>query len=176
MLNFEQFEQYVNLIRKSAHFYANKWNIDYEQQEAQGFLIYCQCLENYDVEKSKFSTHLSWELKRLNDFSKTYLRQQGNLIEDYFAQPTDPDLSVVDIIPAYDENPTLADLLKEALNNLSSEAYVMFKWILSRSWEQKGKLKPSITLAMNTFHLSREQTTILWNEIGNFYRSNLCTL
>lgn len=175
-MNKGQFEQYVNLIRKSAHFYANKWNIDYEEVESQGFLIYCQCLENYDVTQSKFSTHLSWELKRLNDFCKTYLRQRGNLIEDYFAQPTENDLSVVDIIPAYDENPTLTDLLKEAVKNLSHEAYLMFEWILGRTWETKGKLKPSITLAMNTFHYTREQTTKFWNEIGNFYHSNLCAL
>lgn len=170
-----QFEQYVNLIRKSAHFYANKWNIDYEEVEAQGFLIYCQCLENYDVEQSKFSTHLSWELKRLNDFCKTYLRQQGNLIEDYF-KVDEPDVSPIDIIPARNEYATLSELLKIGFKYLSSEAYKMFEWILCRTWEQKGRLKPSITLAMNTFHYSREQATSLWNEIGNFYCNNLHAL
>ena len=170
-----QFEQYVNLIRKSAHFYASKYRIDYEEVEAQGFLIYCQCLRDYDITQSTFSTHLSWELKRLNDFCKTYLRQQGNLIEDYF-KADEPDVSPIDIIPARNENITLAELLETGLKYLSSEAYKMFEWILGRTWEQKGRLKPSITLAMNTFHYSREQATSLWNEIGNFYRNNLCAL
>lgn len=171
-----QFEKYVNLIRKSAHFYASKWNIDYEEVEAQGFLIYCQCIEDYDVTQSKFSTHLSWELKRLNDFCKTYLRQQGDLIDDYYFNPDDRNLSPIDIIPARNENITLAELLEIGSKYLSSEAYKLFNWILGRTWEQKGRLKPSITLAMNTFYYSREQATSLWNEIGNFYRNNLCAL
>ena len=172
-----QFEQYVNLIRKSAHFYANKYNIDYEEIESQGFLIYCQCLENYDVTQSKFSTHLSWELKRLNDFCKTYLRQQGMLMEDEFKPYcADESESVYENIPAKSENISLTEILQIALKQLSKEAYSMLEWILGRSWETKGKLKPSITLAMNTFHLSREQTTSLWNEIGNFYHFNLCAL
>ena len=106
-----QFENYVNLIRKSAHFYANKHNIDYEEVEAQGFLIYCQCIKDYDISKSTFSTHLSWELKRLNDFCKTYKRQQGVLIEDYYNSSfnkNDERLEVVDLIPARNENPTLS--------------------------------------------------------------------
>lgn len=172
-----QFEQYVNLIRKSAHFYANKYNIEYEELEAQGFLIYCQCLENYDVSQSKFSTHLSWELKRLNDFCKTYLRQQGMLMEDEFkSYCADESEFVYEKIPAKYEHISLAEILEIGFNQLSKDAYSILEWILGRSWETKGKLKPSITLAMNTFHLSREQAISLWNEIGNFYHFNLCAL
>ena len=172
-----QFEQYVNLIRKSAHFYASKYDIDYDEIESQGFLIYCQCLENYDISQSQFSTHLSWELKRLNDFCKTYKRQQGMLIEDEFKSfNTDEDEFVCEKIPARSDNISLAEILQIAFKQLSKEAYPIFEWILGRTWETKGKLKPSITLAMNQFNLSREQTKILWNEIGNFYHSNLCAL
>lgn len=172
-----QFEQYVNLIRKSAHFYANKYGIDYDEVESQGFLIYCQCLETYEVSQSKFSTHLSWELKRLNDFCKTYLRQQGLFMEDEFkSYCNDKNESVYERIPARSENTSLSEILQIAFKQLSKEAYSIFEWILGRTWETKGKLKPSITLAMSTFHLSREQTTILWNEIGNFYHSDLSTL
>ena len=167
-----QFEQYVNLIRKSAHFYASKWNIDYEEIESQGFLIYCQCIKDYDITQSKFSTHLSWELKRLNDYCKTYLRQQGKFIEDYF-KTDDPELSPIDIIPAKNENVSLPEILEYAVKYLSSEAYKLLDWILGRTWEQKGRLKPSIALAMNTFNYSREQATSLWNEVGDFYHNNL---
>lgn len=170
-----QFEQYVNLIRKSAHFYANKYSIDYEEVESQGFLIYCQCLKDYDASQSKFSTHLSWELKRLNDFCKTYLRQQGCLIDDYF-NVNDPQLNPVDILPARYENITLPEILQYSVSYLSAEAYKLLAWILGRTWEQKGRLKPSITLAMNTFHYTREQAVSLWDEVGNFYHNNLCAL
>lgn len=168
-----QFERYVNLIRKSAHFYAKKWNVDYEEIESQGFLIYCQCLKDYDISQSKFSTHLTWELKRLNDYCKTYLRQQGKFIEDYF-KTDDPELSPTDIIPAKAENASLSEILEYAVKYLSSDAYKLLDWILGRTWEQKGRLKPSITLAMNTFHYSRGQATSLWNEVGDFYYNNLC--
>ena len=172
-----QFEQYVNLIRKSAHFYAKKYNIDYDEIESQGFLIYCQCLEDYDVSQSKFSTHLSWELKRLNDFCKTYLRQQGMLMEDEFKSfNTDEDEFVCEKIPAKSENISLAEILEIGFKELSKEAYSMLEWILGRTWETKGKLKPSITLAMNQFHYTRLQAETIWNEIGNFYHSNLCAL
>lgn len=171
-----QFERYVNLIRKQAHFYAKRYGIEYEEVEAQGFLIYCQCLENYDVSRSEFSTHLSWELKRLNDFCKTYLRQRGNLIEDYFAQSADPDLSVIDIIPSYGDNPTLSDLLAEGFKNLSSKAYRIFEWILSRDWERKGRRRPSVTTVADVFHCTRKEAVKFWNEIGDFYRSNLCAV
>jgi hypothetical protein len=170
-----QFDKYVNLIRKSAHFYARRWNIDYKEVESQGFLIYCQCLENYDVSQSKFSTHLSWELKRLNDYCRTYYRQQGELIDDYF-NVNDPKLNPIDILPARYENVTLSDILQYSVNYLSAEAYKLLYWILGRTWEQKGRLKPSITLAMSTFNYTKEQATILWNEVGNFYRNNLYAL
>lgn len=170
-----QFEQYVNMIRKSANFYAKKWNIDYDEVEAQGFLIYCQCLKDFDISKSSFSTYLSWELKRLNDFCKTYLRQRGLLIEDNF-KAYDPELTPTDNIPARCENITLCEILEYSKEYLSNKAYNLLDWILGRTWEQKGRLKPSISLVMNIFHYSREQATNLWNEVGEFYRKNLCTL
>lgn len=172
-----QFEKYVNLIRKSAHFYSNKWDIDYEEVEAQGFLLYCECIDTFDFSKSGFSTYLTWQLKRLNDFCKTYKRQQGELIEDYFRTDNNSEIdSICDAIPATSENITLKELLEIGLSNLSKEAYSMFEWILGRTWETKGKLKPSISLAMKTFNYSRLQAETIWNEIGNFYKTTLYAL
>ena len=53
-----QFEKYVDLIRNRAWEYHEKTGVDYEELESQGFLIYCECLERYDISKSGFSTYL----------------------------------------------------------------------------------------------------------------------
>ena len=173
-----QFEKYVNLVQKSAHFYSKKWGIDYEEVEAQAYLLYCESVDTFDFKKSGFSTYLTWQLKRLNDFCKTYRRQQGVLIEDWFkpSNMEDEESSIYELIPARSNNMSLAELLEIGLHSLSKEAYSMFKWILNRTWETKGKLKPSISLAMRTFNYSRIQAETIWNEIGNLYNTTLYAL
>ena len=172
-----QFEKYLSLIRKSAHFYAKKWNIDYEEVEAQGFLIYCESIDTFDFNKSRFSTYLTWQLKRLNDFCRTYRRQRGDLIEDYFRNNDNSEIdSICGSIPANSENITMAEILEIAIDYLSKEAYSMLKWILGRNWEMKGRLKPSIPLAMRKFNCTRKQVEKIWNEIGVFYNTTLLSL
>lgn len=172
-----QFEKHLNLIRKSAHFYATKWNIDYDEVEAQGFLIYCESIDTFDLSKGRFSTHLTWQLKRLNDFCRTYKRQKGELIEDYFRNNDNSEMdSICDSIPANSENITMMEILEIAIDYLSKEAYSMLKWILGRNWEMKGRLKPSIPLAMSKFNYTRKQAEKIWNEIGVFYNTTLLSL
>lgn len=174
-----QFEKYVNLIRKSAYFYSKRYGIEYDEVESQGYLIYCECLNNYDIAKGNFSTYLTWQLKELNHWCKVYLKQKGNLIEDYYGKnlKTDDVFSVTEMIPARrDDNPTLNDLLNLALNNLSERAYEVFKWILSWTWVKKGRMKPMLSTVVETFHCTRDEAKELWNEIGNFYRVSCVSL
>lgn len=160
-----EFEKYVNCVRKSAHHYADKYRMDYEDLEAEGFKIYLEALESYQPEKSSFITHLTWELKRLNYYcikEKSY-SQPLQSIEDC--------KQVERISDSRMDNPTLEDILDFARKSLSRTAYRILDWILSRSWERKNVLKPTINLAVQNFGMKREQVIPYWNEIKSFYQN-----
>lgn len=160
-----EFEKYVNCVRKSAHYYADKYRMDYEDLEAEGFKIYLEALESYQPEKSSFITHLTWELKRLNYYcikEKSY-SQPLQSIEDC--------KQVERISDSRMDNPTLEYILDFARKSLSRTAYRILDWILSRSWERKNVLKPTINLAVQNFGMKREQVIPYWNEIKSFYQN-----
>ena len=160
-----EFEKYVNCIRKSAHYYADKYKMDYEDLEAEGFKIYLEALESYQPEKSSFITHLTWELKRLNYYCvKEKLHSQPlQSIEDC--------KQVERISDSRMDNPTLENILDSAKKSLSRTAYIILDWILGRSWERKNVLKPTINLAVQNFGMKREQVIPYWNEIKSFYQN-----
>lgn len=163
------FEKYVDLIRKRAHEYSKKHNIDYSEMESQGFLIYCECLEKYDPDKAKFTTYLYIQLNRLNDFAKTYKRQKGLYLQDYF----NPEHEVEDyeermISKDYDL-PKLKDFLNEAKEELSSDAFNLLLWILKREWQEKNRKIPTITMAVKYFNTTRQKIQEVWEECRNFW-------
>lgn len=156
-----QFEKYVDLIRNRAWEYHKKTGVDYEELESQGFLIYCECLEKYDVSKSGFSTYLYIQLNRLGDFSKTYIRQKGVLIDD---------ADTSDLINK-EESVTQEDLLKFAKDNLSLDAYSLIYWIIKRTWDNFHRNKPSIKLMCEKLNWERERVIRAFNECKQFWNT-----
>lgn len=168
-----QFEKYVNLIRKRAHEYSEKYNIDYSEMESQGFLIYCECLEKYDADKAKFCTYLYIQLNRLNDYAKTYNRQRGDLIQDYFKnqiqdQEENSDAEQEIISRNYD-SPQVFDFLKEAEKELSEDAFRLLVWIIKREWEEKNRRTPTISMATKHFNRTRQKIEEIWEECRLFW-------
>ena len=165
------FEKYANLIRKRAHEYSKKYGVDYSELESQGYLIYCECLEKYDVSKSSFSTYLYIQLNRLGDYIKTYQRQQGILIQDYYANNADYDIDndYEKMLPAREFSPAVVDFLNEAQEFLSESAYNLLNWIVGRSWEGKNKRKPTILMAVKYFNIPKQAVEELWEECRNFW-------
>lgn len=158
------FEKYVNCIRKYANYYSSHYNIEYDEVEAQGYLIYCECLESYDVTKgAKFITHLTIELKRLKDYCES-LNKHGK----YSSMSIDDEDSYDGFVSR--EFYTMYDILEASDGVISSVAQDVLKWILERSWEKKGRAKPTISNACEIFHMSPSKMKRIWNEIGNFYR------
>jgi len=168
------FEKYADLIRKRAHEYSEKTGVDYKELESQGFLIYCECLQKFDISKSSFCTYLYIQLNRLGDYAKTYIRQQGVLIQDYYCN-SNLDYSInkknnyEQMIVARQISPTVFNLLNEAKQILSDNAYNLMEWIVSRVWERKNKRKPTIQMAMRYFNLSKQAVEKMWEECGNFW-------
>jgi len=171
----ELFEKYVNLIRKRAHKYSKLYGVDYYELESQGFLIFCECVENYDVSKSaSFCTYLYIQLNRLNDYVKTYNRQKGYLMQDlYTAKECDEnDEDCYELtLPAREVSPAVLDLLNEAQESLSEAAYELIVWIVGRTWERKNKKTPTISMAVKYFRSPRATIEKLWGECGNFWNS-----
>ena len=168
-----QFEKYVDLIRKRAHEYSEKYNIDYSEMESQGFLIYCNCLEKYDPEKAKFTTYLYIQLNRLNDFARTYNRQRGDLIQDYYKnqiQDQEESSNIEEEIVSKNYNlPKVLDFLKEAKQELSEDAFKLIVWIIKREWEEKNRRIPTISMATKHFNRSRQKIEEIWEECRNFW-------
>lgn len=168
-----QFEKYVDLIRKRAHEYSEKYNIDYSEMESQGFLIYCECLEKYDPEKAKFTTYLYIQLNRLNDFARTYNRQRGDLIQDYYKNQIqdqeENSNAEEEIISRNYDLPKVLDFLKEAEQELSEDAFKLIVWIIKREWEEKNRRTPTISMATKHFNRSRQKIEEIWEECRNFW-------
>lgn len=178
-----KFEDYVMMIRKMAHKFSNKYNVPYDEVEAQGFLIYSECVKTFDMSKGSFSTHLFTNLKKLNDYGQTYNRQKGVLLEDInnydFRKSNNlvkikskeiENKSTYDI--CLDYNPiTLVDLLQYSKEYLSNEAYKLFKWILERSWDDFIHTKPTVKMAMEKFKTTRKRIDVLWEECSNFWNN-----
>lgn len=157
-----QFETYVNAIRKCAHHYADIYNIDYDELEAQGYLIYCEALKSYDPSKSKFITHLMSELRGLGNYARSLYKH-----EKYgaYSLDTTPVEFESDALPSLDE------ILELGNSSLSKMAYEVFEWILKRSWEKVGRSKPTLTNVCDQFNLTKTVAERVWKEIRDFYRT-----
>lgn len=165
------FEKYVNLIRSRVHYFSTKYGFDYDELESQGFLIYCECLEKYDVGKSKFTTYLYIQLNRLKDYILTYRRQQGENLQDYLSNDVDVEgKDLVELLPSRELSPTMQDLLDDAKETLSENAYNILIWILNREWEEKqSKRTPTISMARRYFNLSKKIIDQAWDECKTFW-------
>lgn len=165
-----QFEKYVNLIRKRAHEFSDFYNIDYYEMESQGFLIYCECLEKYSPDKAKFTTYLYIQLGRLNDYAKTYKRQKGELIQDYYKNQYEEDsYSESEIISRNYDSPKISDFLQEAREELSEDSFKLLVWIIKREWEGKNRRTPTISMATKYFNKTRQKVEEMWEECKNFW-------
>lgn len=166
------FDKYANLIRKRAHEYSTKYGIDYDEMESQGFLIYCECLEKYDISKAKFCTYLYIQLNRLGDYAKTYKRQQGVCIQDYYSTNDceADENNYEEMLPALNDSPAVADFLKEANEVLSSSAYELLVWIVGREWEGKNKRTPTISKAVKYFNTTKQAIEKAWEECRTFWQ------
>jgi hypothetical protein len=170
VMNTPLFEKYANLIRKRAHEYSTKYGIDYDEMESQGFLIYCECLEKYDISKAQFTTYLYIQLNRLGDYAKTYNRQRGVLIQDYYSNPNEEkEKDYETTLPAREFAPDVVDFLNEAKDILSDNAYNLMTWIVGRTWEGKNKRTPTVAIAVKYFNVSKQVIERAWEEIGTFW-------
>lgn len=170
------FEKYVNLIRKRAHEFSVKYKVDYSELESQGFLIYCECLKQYDISKSTFSNYLYIQLNKLGDYVRTYKRQQGCLIDDVFESSVEMRETPTNELPSREVPLTVNELLEDARSELSENAYNVLVWIVGREWERKNKRTPTISMAVKYFKQEKEIIENAWNEIKEYWNNDAYAL
>ena len=165
------FLQYQNMIQKLAHKVSRLYQVEYEDMEAQGYLIYCECLQNYEITKASFSTYLYINLVgRLKSYALTVSRQKGIALYDLLNDDiSDLDEDTSALLSTEDDNVTQQELLDEAKKCLSHDSYIILKWIISRTWERKGKHKPSINTVVELFGWNRIKVKKCWDECKNFW-------
>lgn len=167
------FEKYQKMIQKIAHKVCNRYNLEYEDIEAQGYLIYCECVHNYNITRSSFSTYLYINLSgRLVDYAISTIRQKGINLYDLL-NPGDTENDVIEdrcSLLASSDTPIDQDgILEFAKEFLSHDSYIIFNWIIKRDWEKKGRKKPSIYSAVETFGWKRTRVQKCWNECKMFW-------
>lgn len=169
-----KFTDYQKMIQKVAHVMSERYNVEYEDMEAQGYLIYCECVQRFDLTKSSFSTYLYINLSgRLSDYGVTNTRQRGinlyDMINYEYSEEEDVDECNC-LLLAMDDNDILRlDLMESAKHSLSTDGFTVFKWILGRTWEKRGRRIPTITNAVEALGWTREHMRDCWNECRSFW-------
>ena len=153
-----KFEQYEKLIKKIAWETAKKYHADYDDLYQQGCLIYCECLEKYDVTKSSFSTFLfikiHWGLK---DYCLRLKREVTNC---------DLKLSLIEDRRNFE---SAKQILENAISELSKDAFELFEWLLGRSWDREGRRKPCYITAVQDLNWSRKRVKMAWDECKSYW-------
>ncbi len=134
------FTKYQNMIRKSAHKYHTMWGVDYEDLEAQGYLIFCEAIERFDATRAGFGTFLTNRLKTLNDYCISLkCRKSAPTAYEHIEKVPG---TITYIAPTF-SNP---------LAQLAEDAQTVATHLLSREWEVIGSAKkPSLSSTTNHF-------------------------
>lgn len=134
------FDQYVQLVRKQASRYARGSAVEFEDLEAEGFLIYTECLQKYDCTKAMFSTYLWHQLGRLKDIVEKKSNQYISSYEDL--KMSDNEKSKKRTYTANDipdrQMPDFVSFMEDAFYFLSGEAYRLLQYIISYDWDWRG--------------------------------------
>ena len=161
------FEKFTKMIDKKAWEVSKKTGVDFEELQAQGALIYLYALDKYDISKASFSTFLCLALNRLYEYAYYYRdrNRDGTLTE-----------KVEKRIEAIEINPSLKDFLELAKEKLTGDAYKLIDWLVTRSWDFQGRIKPCVAMAMRNFGWDRAYCQSVWNECKEFWNESGWTI
>ena len=169
------FESVKNMIWKLAleRFSKEKRpDMEFDDVLAEAYWIYSMCLANFDEGKGmKFTTYLYQNLKaRLRDY---YRGKMKPLIryEEFNVEGKDGSVkSYEDSLVSPDYNMNDVELMQSAKEELSYEAFQVFKYILSREWESpRQKVKPTNACLAKHFGYTMELIESIMEEIGEFW-------
>jgi hypothetical protein len=168
-----EFDRYVNMIRSCAHYYARCYKMDYEDVEAQGFLIYCMSLKDYNKKRASFSTFLYRNLSgRLRDYCRMEAKAEDfNLDFSAIFNPKDLNIDFgFGNFPAREFGPDIEQLLLYAKSYLTPGCYKIFKWLLDDQLvEFRSKVHPSLATIAKTLNIELDALKAHWKELFDFW-------
>jgi hypothetical protein len=152
------------MIRNRAHYYSNKFGVEYLDLEEEGFFIYCMTLVRFNPEKASFSTYLWQNLSgRLSLYCRQKIAIEGL---DNFDEPFE---KFIDLWEAK-ESPSVEQFLQYAYDYLSPVAYNILLWILDNQLiESRSKKNPSLIKIAKMFNMSLEMLKTYWQELFDFW-------
>ena len=156
-----KFDEYVNIIRKRAHYFSDKYHFDYDECEAEGFLIYVNSLESFDPSKSSFSTHLYIQLNRIADYIDQYNRKGTDELDEITERR---------IVSKYG-NDKRSEFLLLAREKLSPEAFKLIEYLLSFKWSKPNCYYPTVSDMMKFMGKTRVMINRLLDECKIFWQS-----
>jgi len=166
-------DDYIDMVRERAWYYAKKSGMEYREIEAHGFWIYCFCLERFNPSKASFSTFLYQNLSaRLRDYcfqetQKTYLDNQG-----------EEAMKALNIIPARVDH-DLAEFHQYASDYLSPLAYkvlvvileTQFKPIIRQKERQVETIIHEVRRGLGFKPSDFEKVRTVWDELEHFWNT-----
>jgi hypothetical protein len=159
-----EFDKYVDMIRSRAHYYSKCYKRDYADVEAQGFLIYCISLQNYQKSKASFSTFLFTNLSgRLRDYCR---QKKAREKLDNFDKSFDTFIDLWEVR----ESPPQEQFLQYAKCYLSPFTFTVLEWLLKNQLEGfKSKTNPALISIAKRLSVRVEKLEIAWKELTDFW-------
>lgn len=156
------YEDYQKMIANQAWKWASKSGQDFEELIAEGNLIFMTSQENFDPQKSRFSTYL---YKSLN-------QHFGNLIESFASQKRDSRMIAdqdIGLVASDSVDPESYAIFRDILSSLSNDSKLIINSVLETPAElvammSRGK-KTKMTKKVLTAYFKKQGWGIsrIWN-------------
>jgi hypothetical protein len=156
-------DDFVDMVRSRAHYYAKKFNMDYVDLEAEGVIIYFHALKDYNPLKASFSTFL---YQRLSGYLQHYCIKEAT--EKMFSIDDVPADSSIFVAREY--GPSKDQLLSYAKSMLSPNAFIVLEWIVNdRLEELRSKKNPALNTISAKLSIDLFTLKLAWQELADFW-------
>lgn len=152
-------------------------DLEFDDLLGEAMEIYSQCLTTFNdcgKKSLKFSTYLYQNLRaRLRDYCNHSLKKIEHY-EDIRIESKNNKLKFEDTLssPKFNIDEQTEELIQLAKEELSYEAFHVFKYIISREWENaRCKKQPSIPALCRKFGYQDIIMESIMHEIGSFWNN-----
>lgn len=151
---------YINLIRKTAWNFSKRHKLEYDEVLGVCYEIYCEAIKSYNLNRSQFSTYLTHQLKALSIKMYKDIKNKSRLEN----QETFDMMGVSERRVAKPE---------EYERELSTLAFQLIKWIISRDWETFNlhNRLPNLNSASKHFNVSRPKMNEIFHEVKTWWKN-----
>jgi len=153
-------KDYKNMIRKVSFYFSNKYKVEYEDVEAQAYLIFCETLEKYDNTKSSFSTYL---YTRLNGYLNLYLKKNINNDYEYIDEGKDK---------IFDKFCKILEFYDQINTELSEDVKKVLDYILNNQRRKKASKYSTINYFTEKYNWTQSRVIRAWEKIKIWWSEN----